>query len=104
MISGEKPKAKSMDREKKDQLDLRRRSLNTCAIERTAEDRSAVTCKLGDKQMTSLRRIDNASHRLALAAAAVAATTLVAGPASAQAYPTRPIKLIVPFPAGGGPT
>lgn len=54
--------------------------------------------------MTSLRRIDNASHRLALAAAAVAATTLVAGPASAQAYPTRPIKLIVPFPAGGGPT
>ncbi|WP_444813015.1 Bug family tripartite tricarboxylate transporter substrate binding protein [Variovorax fucosicus] len=39
----------------------------------------------------------------------IAATTLLAGaalmaqaPASAQAYPSRPIKLIVPFPAGGG--
>lgn len=39
----------------------------------------------------------------------IAAATLVAGatlgvhaPASAQAYPSRPIKLIVPFPAGGG--
>ncbi|WP_444812857.1 Bug family tripartite tricarboxylate transporter substrate binding protein [Variovorax fucosicus] len=41
--------------------------------------------------------------------AGIAATTLLAGaalmaqaPASAQAYPSRPIKLIVPFPAGGG--
>ena len=31
----------------------------------------------------------------------VAALVLVIGPASAQDYPTRPITVIVPFPAGG---
>ena len=35
-------------------------------------------------------------------AAAVLASILLAAPAVAQDYPTRPITLIVPFPAGGG--
>ncbi|MDM0018931.1 Bug family tripartite tricarboxylate transporter substrate binding protein [Variovorax saccharolyticus] len=44
-----------------------------------------------------------ASRRLAIAATLVAAgASLMAGSALAQAYPWRPIKLIVPFPAGGG--
>ncbi|MDM0026586.1 Bug family tripartite tricarboxylate transporter substrate binding protein [Variovorax saccharolyticus] len=44
-----------------------------------------------------------ASRRLAIAATLVAAgASLMAGSALAQAYPSRPIKLIVPFPAGGG--
>lgn len=34
-------------------------------------------------------------------AAAVAASLLVASPASAQAYPDKPIRFIVPWPAGG---
>ena len=33
----------------------------------------------------------------------IALGTSVADPATAQSYPTRPIKLIVPFPAGGPP-
>ena len=32
---------------------------------------------------------------------AVAAAAIGAGPACAQSYPTRPVKIIVPFPAGG---
>jgi tripartite-type tricarboxylate transporter receptor subunit TctC len=37
----------------------------------------------------------------AIAAAALAALCIAAGPARAQDYPTRPITLIVPWPAGG---
>ena len=38
---------------------------------------------------------------LAAGAAALPAVSRVAG---AQAYPTRPVRIIVGFPAGGGPT
>ena len=42
-------------------------------------------------------------RRILLSAAAlVAAAALLPGPASAQAWPNRPIKLIVPYAAGGG--
>ncbi|EJL81512.1 hypothetical protein PMI15_03421 [Polaromonas sp. CF318] len=41
------------------------------------------------------------ARALALNAAAAAAAGLVAAPAFAQAWPARPITLIVPFPAGG---
>ena len=41
-------------------------------------------------------------RRAALAAAALTALGLMAAPgASAQSYPTKPIRMIVPFPAGG---
>ncbi|WP_326538582.1 Bug family tripartite tricarboxylate transporter substrate binding protein [Pseudorhodoferax sp.] len=45
-----------------------------------------------------------AARRFVLAASAFAALTagLASAPACAQAYPSRPIRLIVPFPAGGG--
>ncbi|GHC70278.1 MFS transporter [Pseudorhodoferax aquiterrae] len=39
--------------------------------------------------------------RRSLLAVAAAATTLAAGPAAAQAYPNKPITMIVPFSAGG---
>lgn len=54
--------------------------------------------------MPSSRPNGGASRRLALAALSLlaGATSLMSGPAMAQAYPSRPIKLIVPFPAGGG--
>jgi tripartite-type tricarboxylate transporter receptor subunit TctC len=41
-------------------------------------------------------------RRSAIAAAALAAIFSSALPAAAQDYPTRPIMLVVPFPAGGG--
>jgi tripartite-type tricarboxylate transporter receptor subunit TctC len=44
------------------------------------------------------------NRRLFFAALAGAALTTLAGPAAAQAqqYPTKPVRLIVPWPAGGG--
>ena len=41
-------------------------------------------------------------RNLIVAAAALAVLFGIAGPAQAQDYPTKPITLIVPFPAGGG--
>ena len=41
-------------------------------------------------------------RRFAVAAAALAAIFTGALPVAAQDYPTRPITLVVPFPAGGG--
>jgi len=55
--------------------------------------------------MTSFRTTGGASRRFALAALGLIATgsLLGAAPVLAQAgYPSRPIRLIVPFPAGGG--
>lgn len=40
--------------------------------------------------------------RLALRALAAAAALVFAGAASAQSFPDRPIRMVVPFPAGGG--
>jgi tripartite-type tricarboxylate transporter receptor subunit TctC len=40
-------------------------------------------------------------HLLTTLATAFATLTIAAAPALAQSYPTRPIKLIAPFPAGG---
>src|SRR5215468_2526756 len=51
----------------------------------------------GPKMRTQLTKIVAAAG-LTLVAAAVIAPS----PAAAQSWPTKPIKLIVPFPAGGG--
>lgn len=45
--------------------------------------------------------IHTVTRRSLLAVAAAAATILAAGPAAAQAYPNKPITMIVPFSAGG---
>jgi tripartite-type tricarboxylate transporter receptor subunit TctC len=42
------------------------------------------------------------NRRACLAAAAAVIALCVAGPAWAQAYPSRPITLVVPYPPGGG--
>jgi len=47
--------------------------------------------------MTSTRR-----RNFLLAATAVVVSMLIAGPTYAQDYPTRPVRVIVGFPAGGG--
>ena len=52
-----------------------------------------------DMQHSSIRHF---GRRTALAALAAAASMLSTGPAAAQAYPNKPVKLVVPFSAGGG--
>ena len=42
------------------------------------------------------------THRCLAAAAAVLCLVAAASPAGGQSYPSRPIRLVVPFPAGGG--
>jgi len=47
--------------------------------------------------------IDRHSRRRALALAALSlACALASGPVAAQTYPLRPVRMVVPFPAGGG--
>jgi len=46
--------------------------------------------------------IQNQFRRLALSLAVCASALAAAGPVMAQAYPNRPITVIVPYPAGGG--
>jgi tripartite-type tricarboxylate transporter receptor subunit TctC len=48
--------------------------------------------------MTPIRRL----HALAVAAALAAACGALSAPCAAQEYPSRPITLVNPFPAGGG--
>ena len=48
-----------------------------------------------------MRRIDR-RHLIKLAATALAAIALTGRAAHAQAWPSRPVRLIVPYPAGGG--
>jgi tripartite-type tricarboxylate transporter receptor subunit TctC len=54
---------------------------------------------------SSFAPLDLRRRRLLLGAAAqaaaITATTLATGPARAQTFPSRPLRLVVPFPAGG---
>jgi tripartite-type tricarboxylate transporter receptor subunit TctC len=51
-----------------------------------------------------LQRVARMSfHRASLAILFAAVTALVAGPARAQAYPSKPIHIVVTFPLGGAP-
>lgn len=57
--------------------------------------------KLGSRRMPLRNRIDRALRAGTLAVAVTLACLAVQGTISAQPYPSRPVKLIVPFPAGG---
>jgi len=48
------------------------------------------------------RTIDSSQRRAALARGVAALGLMAAGSASAQAFPARPVRLVVPYPPGGG--
>lgn len=50
---------------------------------------------------TKRTTLKHLSHALGLGL--IASATLLAGPAQAQDFPTKPVRLITPFPAGAGP-
>jgi tripartite-type tricarboxylate transporter receptor subunit TctC len=52
------------------------------------------------REVLTRRNLSSAHRRLVLGAA-LAAATLAAAPAFAQDYPNKPIRLVIPFPAGG---
>src|SRR5262245_38577554 len=52
----------------------------------------------GDRRQTGMKKVESAMGQVAVIAAVSIAMASIA---RAQTYPVKPIKLVVPFPAGG---